>query len=326
MSVDANQFYAQYGQQPAPAPQQYQAPAAPQYAPQPQYAPAPQAPYAPNPYAQYQQAAPVPPQYAPQSGYPQYANQPVGAPQAAPLPPVATGSLSDFYGQTSGVAGEAWSFKTPGDTQRGLVTAEATVEQDRDFDTKQPLTYRDGSPVWIMVIPLKNADQTDAKLYVRGSKPGSLRVELAEAMKKAGLAEGTAPEVNSVITVQFLGKEARQGKKTSFMQNIFAVDYDRQFVQGAPAAPVAAPAPAPAAPVVAPAPIQFPQAPPAPVAPVAPAAPVDFSQLAAAQAPVAPAPVAPMAPAVAPAPAPAAPAGVPADQAAVFAQLLGGGQ
>jgi hypothetical protein len=294
--------------------------------------------------------------------------------------PVATGTLDDFFSQRNSVTGKGWSFTTPGETRVGMVSGKAVVEQDRDRNTGLPATFRDGSPKWVMIVPLKEPDGTDAKWYVRGSSDGTGRVELARAMVGQGLPENAAPEEGAIIAVTFHGKQAKTSGTNSFVQNMMSVTYDRSLVRTpipTPTAPAAAPVAdeaqaAPAGPINfaalanggAPVPpaqqFQQPAAPAQQTVPQAPAQPTAFTQAAApeiqamnaanvaafqqpapqapAQAPQAPAAPAqpaqqfngfpqpaPQAPAQ-PAPAAAVPPGVPADQAAVFAQLLGGGQ
>jgi hypothetical protein len=162
---------------------------------------------------------------------------PYPSPQQQPLTPVATGTIADFMAQRQTLNGRAWTFNIPGETKVGIVTGTPQVIQDRDKNTQQPATYSDGSPKWVMVIPLQEPDGTEVKWYVRGSNDGTGRVELQRAMMAQGLAEDVPPEEGAVISVTFHGKQAKTSGPNSFVQNVFSVSYDRRYVQ--------APAPAP---------------------------------------------------------------------------------
>lgn len=261
------------------------------YPPQTQYPAAPPAQYAPAPQQFVQQ-----PQYAPQ-GYPQ-------VPQA-PAPQPAAGSIDQFYSQPtqSGGPSIAWSSnngtvqKPIGTTYSGIIARDildGDIQQDSDPKTGQLKTYRDGRPKFFMKIPLRvqpseEFPEGEATWYVRSQA----RDELARSMQEAGVTG--APKGGDAISIQLV--ERRPSRGGGMPANIVRVVYARE------GQPVGVPAPV-EQPVQYAQPVQTAQ--PVNVAPVAPvAAPV--------QAPVA------QAPAVAPQP----PAGMPADQAALLAQITG---
>jgi hypothetical protein len=205
-----------------PAPQ-YGQPAQPGYAPQ-------------QPYGQpvYQQPAPeqYPPAYPPapyaQPGFPpQGYGQPPVAPQQ---PPLANGSIDDFYSQPTGGGGPgvSWKGKPDGYTVQGVVPRDVTnadVSQEvgapNTQDAGKPLTYRDGRPRFVMAVPLQlppshEYPEGEARLFIRGQ----LREELSRAMGEAG--EQGAPKAGAVITVTLV--QRKQGRGT-IPQNVFAVVY-----------------------------------------------------------------------------------------------------
>ena len=186
---------------------------------QPAYQPPPvQAPY---------QQAPYPPQYV----------QPGGYQVAPPAPPAQRGSLSDYYDAPSSAEGKPWSFtdanRQPilGTTHIGLVAREmrdGDVRQQTNPNNQQPVTYRDGRPKWVMVIPmLQQPDQVypdgRATLWVRGQ----MRDELMRAMKQAGCDEAQlrrGPEANAVIKVSLVSVQPVPGMNP---RSIFQIEYTR---------------------------------------------------------------------------------------------------
>lgn len=242
---------------------------------QPYYPPAPpQQPYAPAP-PQFQQ--PQYPAYPPQAyGAPapqQY------APPAPPAQPLATGSIDDYYSQPSTGGGAGLKFTGPNNQpminqsyvfQVTRPIGNGDIQQQTDQSGK-PLTFRDGRPKFVMIVPVQLLEQSPnhpdglAKWYVKGAA----RDELARAMAEAGAPEGP-PEHGAVIRVTLTG--TRQSGPGMNPAHVFAVQYVRP--QGA--APVAPAAPAQ--------PVEQPQAPvqqqaqyEAPAAPAA-APPATYAQ------------------------------------------------
>lgn len=183
----------------------------------PQYPAAPQYPVAPQP------AYPVPPSPYPAQQFPGYPPQ---APQQ-PAVPLAQGTLDDYYNQpsTGGGPSISWDQKPVGTSYVGLVARDVTnadVQQQTNFQTKQPEFYRDGRPKFVMSVPLRvnpspQYPDGEAKLYVRGQ----MRDELQRAMTEAGV-DG-APRGGDLIQVTLVGK--RQSGPGLNPANVFAIVY-----------------------------------------------------------------------------------------------------
>jgi hypothetical protein len=212
---------------------------------QPYYPPQPQQGYAP----QFPQA---PVQYAPPPQQPVYA-PPVQqyAPQAPAQPPLANGSLDDYYSQPTGGGGPgiSWKDKPLGTTYAGVVKRDVTngdVVQDSDFTTKQPKFYRDGRPVFVMKVPLQGQPSQEFPdgefaFWVRGQA----RDELARAMAEAGV-EG-APKAGALIQVALVErKPSRQGNPANIVRISYTPAGGAAPAQPQQAAPIQQPqAPAP---------------------------------------------------------------------------------
>jgi hypothetical protein len=267
-------------------------------------------------YAPPQQYPGYPPQqFAPQ-GFPQQQFAPSGVPgyppvqMAPPPPPLAQGSIDDFYSQPVTGGGAFWKFEGPGVYHAGFV-ARAIAQGDIRQQTTPPAqgsvpqTYRDGRPKFEMLVPLKVApDQTHLDGLATWAVRGNDREELTRAMAEAGAPEGP-PEAGAFIQVVCTELRPTRG---GIPQKVKQVQYTRpgetptlfqpavqqpaqpvyaQPQQVAPPATFAQPqqaafaqATAPAAPTpqyaptqVASAPAQAPAA--APAQPAAPAAPAD---------------------------------------------------
>lgn len=245
--MTAPQLPAGWGAPSAPAAPPAQQPYPQQFAPQPQAQPqyAPQA-YAPP--AQFQQ--PYPPQgYAPQQfGQPQMPApmaQQYGYPQqpAAPQGPAPqTGTLAAYASQPEAGA-NFWKFKNPGDSNTGIVARDLV-----DTDTKER-TFRgqvqkrfDGSPDWVLSIPMKNADGTDGIFEVGGKD----RTALKNALIAAGKADGI-PAAGWAIRATFTHfQQNNGGGQPSRIKQIEVAPPATQTVTGGPAdALTGAPGPAP---------------------------------------------------------------------------------
>lgn len=274
----------------------------------------PQQPVAP------QYPVPQQPQYPVQPA-PQYPAQQFPAPQQAPQQPqvpLATGTIDEFYGQpsTGGGPSISWKDKPVGTAYAGIIARDVTnadIQQQTNFNTKQPEFYRDGRPKFVMKVPLKvqpsqEFPEGEATLFVRGR----MRDELVRAMSEAG-ASGS-PKAGDGIVVQLSGKkQSGQGLNPA---NEFTIQYMPASAGGAGApspapAPVVAQQPAPQAPVQPQMAIQQQVPAPAPQVPqTAPSVP---------QAPAAPAQQAPQ---FQP-PAPAMPEGFSQEQQELLARLTG---
>ena len=193
----------------------------------------PQTPPVPQAYGQYQPQAP---QQFPPAGYvpvpngyapPGYAPQGYGQPPVPQGPPLANGTLEDFYGQPSlgGGKGISWKSVPDGFTVWGVVSrpiGNGDVFQDTDPMTKQPRFFRDGRPKLSMQVPLKllvpipGYTDGEARLFLRGQ----LRDETTRAMQEAGAQEGP-PEAGAFMAVTLTHRKPGN----NIAQNIFAVIY-----------------------------------------------------------------------------------------------------
>lgn len=224
---------------------------------QPQQYPQPfQAPQYPPPQAfQPQPYQPVYPQYpTTPAGYPVAQPMQYGQPAAAPVAPVITGTLDDFFAQAA-TGSKAWVFmgKPNGTTYQGVIErpiTNADIRQQTD-NKGVPSFNRDGSPKWVMVVPMlvqPTPEHQDGKAtwWVKGQA----REELRRAMSAAGVpADQQTPEPGAMITVQKVGERPIPGQNPAY---IYAVTYQRPANAGAvPATPAQMP-PAPAQPAAAP--------------------------------------------------------------------------
>lgn len=187
-----------------PPPQQYQ---------QPQYAPPPQQGYAPQPQ------------------YPAYGQQ---APQQPPAPPLAQGSLDDYYSQPSTGGGGGLKFTGPNNqpliNQSYLFRVPRPVTngdiQQQTDQKNTPLTFKDGRPKFVMIVPAELLEPSPnhpdglAKWYVKGAA----RDDLVRAMAEAGAPEGP-PEMGAVIRVTLTG--TRPSGPGMNAAHVFAVQYWR---------------------------------------------------------------------------------------------------
>lgn len=204
-------------------------------APPQQYGPPPQQFQAPQGYPQ---------QYPPGQFQPPQQFQGYPAPQMAPpAPPLASGTVDDFYAQPTVGGGPGLKFDNVGDSHVGMVNGACSVIQETDFQTKAPKFFRDGRPKFQLVIPLKLPDGTDARWFVKGAD----REELVRAMTEAGAPAGP-PEDGALLKITYVENKPVPGVPTP--RKVKRVDYRRpQGAQSAPPPQAAAeqPAPAPAA-------------------------------------------------------------------------------
>lgn len=218
--------------------------------PAPQYPYPPQQPAAPQAQPQYP-GYPQAPGYPPQAQYPPQQYAPPQAP-AQPTVPLAQGTIDDFYNQpaTGGGPSISWKDKPLGTTYAGFVARDVTradIQQQVNFQTKQPEFYRDGRPKFVMKVPLKvqasaEFPEGEAVYYVRGQA----RDELVRAMAEAGV-EG-APQGGATIVVTLVQrKPSGQGMNPS---NVVQIQYTPPGGAQAPAMPQAS------APQQAPQPVQ----------------------------------------------------------------------
>ncbi|SOD72753.1 hypothetical protein SAMN05892883_2098 [Jatrophihabitans sp. GAS493] len=201
----------------------------------PTYAPPAQPQYAPPPQFQQPVYQQPPAQFPVQQGYPQ--------PQmAAPAQPLAQGSLDDFYNQQSTGGGKSLAFEQPGQSYVGIVArplSSGDIQQQTDTQGK-PLFFRDGSPKFVMKVPLQMEPSPThpdglGTWYVKGAT----RDELVRAMAEAGAPVGP-PEAGAAIQITFTS--TRQSGPGMNPAKIFSVAYQRPgVITPAPAQPQAAP-------------------------------------------------------------------------------------
>jgi hypothetical protein len=202
----------------------------------------------PNPYADPQYLAYLAAQAAtsqqnniPQANFsaPQYNNT-----QSAPSQPLAQGTLDDFYNQrTASGAGLNTVFKATG-TQVTVQVARdlnnADVQQMTDFQTKQPKFYKDGRPMYQLVIPVLIQGHPDfptgeATWYVKGK----VKDELLRAMGAAN-AGTTVPQGGAILTIVYTRDVPQRNGLNPAKE--FSVTYiPPQGAQAAPQLPVETP-------------------------------------------------------------------------------------
>lgn len=244
---------------------------------------------------QQAQTAPAPAQYpqhqpgypvAPQ-GFPQ-PQMPQGYAPQAPAQPLANGTLDDFFSQPSAGWGPAWSFKDK-PIGHGYVGIVARGVTNGDI-TQQTTPGSNPQPLFYkdgrpkLVMKVAMSVQPD-QTYVEGKAQWYVQGQGRDELARAMAEVGAPAGPPEVGAVISVTLSGKSDNTFGTKTNQFTVRYQRP--EGAAATPV----PAPVAEV------------PAPAAPVAPQVPA--------------APVAPPAP-----PAPAA-NGLPADKAALLAQLTG---
>lgn len=119
-----------------------------------------------------------------------------------------------------GGGGKAAKFDNIGDTVEGQIT-DASVSQQTDMETQQPLTWADGSPRMQLVITLQTSERTDdnddglRRIFAKGGKyevasgaGTSLKDAIADAVRKAG---AKSLDEGGTLKVGYTG----EGKKTN---------------------------------------------------------------------------------------------------------------
>jgi hypothetical protein len=266
--------------------QPYAPPENPPPSPQPQYPPQYGQPSAPPAVPQYppQYGQPSVVQHPPQYGQPpQYAQYP---PPPQSQQPAARGTLDQFYNQPSTGGGKPLSFEVVGTNYTGIVAraiVDSDIAQQTDIKTNQPSTFKDGTPKFVMKVPLIMQPSPaypdgQAQWYVRGAD----RDELVRAMAEAGAPEGP-PEAGAAISITFTGtRPAGPGLQPSKLKrvtyrrpsNIANGNGHATVTSTTPVGYTAtAPAPVPPAPAPPAPPSPVPPAPPEPSSPVPPSTP-----------------------------------------------------
>lgn len=128
-----------------------------------------------------------------------------------------------------GGGGQSATFDGVGESVTGTVES-TEVRQQTDFQSGQPKTWDDGSPVMQLVVSLQTTLRDDAdddgvrKVYVKGSKkPGSqsLHDAVASAVRQSG-AKGL--EEGGTLTVTYTGDEPPQ-TRGMFPRKLYSATY-----------------------------------------------------------------------------------------------------
>ncbi|HTY34012.1 hypothetical protein, partial [Mycobacterium sp.] len=110
-----------------------------------------------------------------------------------------------------GAAAPALKFPTPGTTHKGTISGAPRLAQQKDFQTKQLLTWSDGSPRMQLVIPLQvdqrdgPADDGKRTLYIKGQQ---LTQALRDALDNARV-RGVEP--GGCLVVAYVGDDNSGG-------------------------------------------------------------------------------------------------------------------
>lgn len=139
--------------------------------------------------------------------------------------PVATGDPQDVVMGAGGPPSVSWVTQMPdgsrpdkpvGTTVVGYIDGEITSRQQTDYDTQEPLTWRDGKPRMMVGIPLQTDlnewDDDDGRrtLWVRQST--AMQASLKDAIQKAG---ATWLEKGGMLQVTFTGTRPAQNPKNN---------------------------------------------------------------------------------------------------------------
>lgn len=119
-----------------------------------------------------------------------------------------------------GGGGKAAKFETIGDTVEGTIT-DATISQQTDMETNQPLTWPDGSPRMQLVVTLQTNERIDdnddgvRRVYAKGGRyevasgaGTSLKDAIADAVRKSG---ARSLDEGGTLKIGYSG----EGKKTN---------------------------------------------------------------------------------------------------------------
>jgi len=125
-----------------------------------------------------------------------------------------THTINDEDEFFSGGGIKYFGFPIVGTTISGTVCDKMVTRQQTDMKTKEPLTWPDGNPRLVLVIPLQTTladpqvEDDDGKRTIWVAKPGGMYAAIMDAVKTAG---ATAPKLGGQITLQYIG----DGEKTN---------------------------------------------------------------------------------------------------------------
>lgn len=191
-----------------------------------------------------------------------------------------TAQPTDPFAGADNLPSLSFKDKPLGTSYSGVVTAQPSLVQSRNFDSRQPEFWPDGNPKMTVATNLRLDSGEEVCLWA--SKPSAMFRAIADAAKAAG----TGPvAVGGRLTVSFSGEKPDPAKPHLNPQKLYTVTYQppnafaeqpqnaataaQQAWGQQPAAPApgfAQPPAQTAAPAVAQAPQQAPSAPPAPPA------------------------------------------------------------
>ncbi|AXH46902.1 hypothetical protein I5G67_gp065 [Mycobacterium phage Aminay] len=166
---------------------------------------------------------------------------------------------NEIAGFFAGGGAPTAKFKTIGDTVGGKIVEEPRIEQQRDYESGNPLTYDDGNPRMQLVItvqtdlhdPTLNDDDGKRRLFVKGA----MKAAIGQALKAAGAG---GPEVGGELFVTYTHDGEQKNPRLSPPRQ-FTAKYTKpaagaSFFNGAQGQPAAVTQAAPAAAVPAAAP------------------------------------------------------------------------
>ena len=156
-------------------------------------------------------------------------------PQQQPsAPPPVPPSASELLG---GAGIKGFSFDGTPPLRLGGKIVSVEVKQKLDFDTKQPMTWNDGRPRWVLVVGCATDLREDPE--DDGVRAHYLEYKKAEAVKSQLQAAGVqAPEVDGYMYLTYLAPAPPKGKAKSY-----SAEYTRPGQ--APPPPMSAPAATP---------------------------------------------------------------------------------
>jgi hypothetical protein len=138
-------------------------------------------------------------------------------------------------------------FPVIGTTVAGVITAEPTIENQREFGTDKVLTWPDGSPRQQLVVTIKTAaidqsipgDDGARRVFIKGT----MKTAVANAVKAAGKRQ---LDVGGQLSITYTGdgEASRPGLNAP---KLYAATYAAPSGQGEFLGTAAAPAPAPVA-------------------------------------------------------------------------------
>ncbi|RSX53962.1 hypothetical protein D2E25_0268 [Bifidobacterium goeldii] len=153
--------------------------------------------------------------YQPQQGYPPQAQG--YPPQQAPQPAVQM-SAAEMLDQISRQSSKSAHFEQPGDRVSGIIE-NVTASQVRDYTTKEPQFWKDGSPCLQVVVTIDtgitdpNVEDDDGRrtVYIKGW--GVQRRAWLNALRNAGLKKASEIKPGDHFTATFTGYGERNANR-----------------------------------------------------------------------------------------------------------------